>query len=76
MCVLNLPFWLDAKSGRAGLIGPDTEKKNRDSQASVGGGGGGGAVRGQYLLADYVRGGQFALADYFRGDRICSDTGV
>ena len=44
VCVLN---WLDAKK-RAGLIGPDVnKKKNRDGQASVGRGGGGGG--GQYL---------------------------
>ena len=67
---------------RAGLIGPDTNKKNRDGQAWVGGrpgGGGGGRERisaegGQYLLADYVRGGQFPLVDYVRGDRICGGT--
>ena len=49
MCVLSLPFWLDAKK-RAGLIGPDTNLKNRDGQAaSVGGWGGGGGGGGQYL---------------------------
>ena len=72
--------WLDAKK-RAGLIGPDANKKNRDGQASVGrvrgGGGGGGTISaegGQYLLADYVRGGQFPLADYVRGDKISGGT--
>ena len=63
---------------RAGLIGPDTNLKNRDGQASVGGGGWGGgtisAEGGQYLLADYVRGGQFPLADCVRGDIICGGT--
>ena len=68
---------------RAGLIGPDTNNKNRDGQASVGGrperGWGGGTISaegGQYLLADYVRGpwGQFPLADYVRGDKICGGT--
>ena len=66
--------WLDAKT-RAGLIGPDANKKNRDGQASVGQGGGTiSAEGGQYLLADYVRGGQFPLADYVRGDKICGGT--
>ena len=73
---------------RAGLIGPDPNKKKpgRPSigwrpagEGGGGGGGGGGAIsaeEGQYLLADYVRGRQFPLTDYVRGDRICSDTAV
>ena len=82
MCV-KLTFLARCKK-RAGLIepeSPDTNKKNRDGQASVGegveGGGGGGTISaegGQYLLADYVRGGQFPLADYVRGDKICAGT--
>ena len=81
MCA-KLTFLARCKK-RAGLIGPDTNKKNRDGQASVGGrpwvwgggGGGGGGDTicvegGQYLLADYVRGGQFPLADYVRGEKI------
>ena len=68
---------------RAGLIGPDTNKK-KPGRPSIGwrpaegwGGGGGGAISaegGQYLLADHVRGGQFPLADYVRGDKICGGT--
>ena len=74
MCA-KLTFLARCKK-RAGLIGPDTNFKNRDGQASVGGGGGGtiSAEGGQYLLADYVRGGQFPLADCVRGDRICGGT--
>ena len=45
VCVLNLPFWLDAKK-RAGLIGLDTKKtgtaKHRLDGKGGGGGGGGG----------------------------------
>ena len=41
MCA-KLTFLARCKK-RVGLIGPDTNKKNRDGQASVGGGG------GQYL---------------------------
>ena len=70
---------------RAGLIGPDTNKKKTgtakhrlEAGRGVGGGGGGGgaisAEGGQYLLADHVRGGQFPLADYVRGDKICGGT--
>ena len=46
MCA-KLTFLARCKK-RAGLIGPDTNLKNRDGQASVGGGGGGGGG-GQYL---------------------------
>ena len=72
--------WLDANK-RAGLIGPDANKKKTGTAkhrlAGGGGGGGGGTISaegGQYLLADYVRGGQFPLADYVRGDKICGGT--
>ena len=70
--------WLDAKK-RAGLIGPDANKKKPGTAKHrlAGGGGGGGTISaegGQYLLADYVRGGQFPLADYVRGDKICGGT--
>ena len=81
VCVLN---WLDAKK-RAGLIGPDANKKTGTAKHRLAGGGGGGAISaegGQYLLADYVRGGTISASrlcpggQNLRGDRICSDTGL
>ena len=71
---------------RAGLRGPDTNKKipgrPREGGGTGGRGGEGGTISvegGQYLLADYVRGGQFPLCpggQNLRGDRICSDSGL
>ena len=72
---------------RAGLIGPDTNKKNRDGQAWVGGRPGGGGKRenicgrGTISASGLCPWGTISASrlcpggQNLRGDRICSDNG-
>ena len=85
MCVLN---WLDAKK-RAGLIGPDANKKKTGTAkhrlAGGGGGGGGGdniCGRGTISASGLCPWGTISASrlcsggQNLPGDRICSDTGL